>query len=453
MFFRSKFSQLKRGSTFFRAIAGLWLAVFILAGPINCSFAEPSLDFEIARTAMQNQDWETANYTWRHILSDQPQNLEALQGLAKSLYNTGYYQESLDWLLDLPKKTRPLSVDYSIARTYKAMKKYSNSKAAYVELLIKSPYQANAVREAQELLPFLSSAEQKDLNALLTMVGNTSKKRGDEDIRQKKYQEACAYYEIAATRFHTVGIINDYALLLLLTGQYQKAHQQFDLLKHKDKLGFSEAKSNAAIASLSIGNFSEAKAEIQAAITGADNNRLKAKLYNNMGYILEMSRHRSEAQFAYEHALALDPAMLTAQLNLAFIQQANRDYDLAVNNYLSILKTNPQHAEVWNRLGFAYELQYKAKLAQGAYRKAIQLEPENADYYYNLATLYKKMGKITEMNAVLKELAEMHYKTLETASAQKQGTTANNGGSDLKKNPLKFMTLFSSNSQLSASLR
>jgi Flp pilus assembly protein TadD len=172
-----------------------------------------------------------------------------------------------------------------------------------------------------------------------------------------KYQEAYAYYKIVAAQRHTVGQINNYALLLLMTGQYQKAHQQFTLLQHKDKLSFSEAKSNAAIASLSIGNFSEAKSEIQAAINTADNNRLKAKLYNNMGYILEMSRRRNEAKFAYEHARTLDPTPMTAQLNLAFVQQANREFGEAIANYLAILKNDPENADIWNRLGFAYEVQ------------------------------------------------------------------------------------------------
>jgi len=449
MFNRRNFCNDKRVKKL-SALFGLATFIFTLSSPLQLGFADTLPGFDIARTAMQSQDWETANYTWRHILSMEPQNQEALQGLAESLFNTGFYQESLDLLLSMPKKTRPLSVDYSVARTYKAMGQFSESKNAYIQLLIKSPYQADAVREAQELLPKLSATDQKELSSLLNMVGNASKKRADEDIRQKKYQEACAYYEIAAARFHTVGVTNDYALLLLLTGQYQKAHQQFDLLKHKDKLSFSEAKSNAAIASLSIGNFAEAKSEIQAAITAADDdNRLKAKLYNNMGYILEMSRRRTEAKFAYEHALSLDPSMLTAQLNLAFIQQANREYEQAINNYLSILKTNPNNADIYNRLGFAYELQYKAKLAQGAYRKAIQLAPDNKDSYYNLATLYKKMGKIAEMNEVLKELAEMSYKQLEISPAQKAAAQTD----DLKKSPLKFMTLFTANPQLSASLR
>lgn len=422
-----------------------------VSGWTTIGWAGPLPDFEVARAAMQNQDWETANYTWRHILSAEPNTQEAIQGLAESLFRTGFFQESLDLLLSLPKNSRPLSSDYAIARTYKAMRDYPQSKAAYIQLLIKNPYQAAAISEAQELLPNLSTADQKELSELLDMVAKASKKRGDAAIQQKKYQEATEYYEIVATRMHTVGTINDYALLLMLTGQYQKAHEQFLVLDRKNKLGFSEAQSNAAIASLSLGNFSQAKSEIQRAITQADNdNRLKARLYNNMGYILEMSRRRTEAKFAYEHALSLDPAMLTAQLNLAFVQQANREYDEAIRNYLSILKNDPQNTEVWNRLGFAYELQYKSRLAQNAYKKAIQYAPNNTESYYNLATLYKKMGKMQDMNEVMKQIAELSYQEMETKSGKRSST---NSGNDLKKNPLKFMTLFASNPQLTASLK
>lgn len=429
---------------------GLFSTVCLLAATPGIATADLLSEVDIARSAMQNQDWQTANYSWRHILATDPNNQEAILGLADSLFKTGFNQEALELLLSIPKANRPLSADYSIARIYAAMRDYLKSKEAYIQLLIKSPYQASAVREAQALLPHLSEVEQKELSKLLNMIATASKKRGDQAIQQGKYQEACAYYEIAAAQFHTVGMINDYALLLLLTAQYQKAHEQFALLQKKDKLTFAEAKSNAAIASLSIGNFSAAKTEIQAAINTANDNRLKAKLYNNMGYILEMSRRRSEAKFAYEHALALDPAMITAQLNLAFVQQADREYEEAISNYLALLKNNPQNADIWNRLGFAYELHYKSKPAMAAYKKAILVAPKNKDSYYNLATLYKKMGKISEMEGTLRQLAEMSYQELETAKPNQSSPTQLE---PLQKNPLKYMALFASNPKLTAGLR
>ena len=129
-------------------------------------------------------------------------------------------------------------------------------------------------------------------------------------LKAGNYKDAATYYEIVASHFHTVGLVNDYGLALLLAGQYQKAHDQFALLKAKGKLRFSQVNSNAAIASLSIGNYAEAKREIAEAINAADDSRLKAKLYNNLGYIMEMSSKRQDAKFAYLHAMTLDPACI-----------------------------------------------------------------------------------------------------------------------------------------------
>jgi tetratricopeptide (TPR) repeat protein len=85
-----------------------------------------------------------------------------------------------------------------------------------------------------------------------------------------------------------------------------------------------------------------------------------------------------------------------------------------------------------------------------AYKKAIQAAPKNKDSYYNLATLYKKMGKIPEMNETLKQLAEMSYHELETAQAS---PSAQAQADNLQKNPLKYMALFAYNPTLSAGLR
>ena len=45
------------------------------------------------------------------------------------------------------------------------------------------------------------------------------------------------------------------------------------------------------------------------------------------------------------------------------MQQEDREYSDAINNYEQILKKIPQNPEVWNRLGFVYELKYKTKPA------------------------------------------------------------------------------------------
>jgi tetratricopeptide (TPR) repeat protein len=429
----------------------VWL-LRILTGTMLCAlvagaFADVPINYDNARAAMQRKDWETANYEWRHILELDPQNLEASLGLAESLFNAGFYQEATGLLEAIPAKRRTTLVDIALARTYAATKQYVKSAQVYVNLLNKNPFLASAVQELEALEPHLDSQDRKLIITKTNNIANLSKTRAENAIKAGNFKAAAAYYEIVANHYHTVGLVNDYGLALLLAGEYQKAHDQFALLKTKGKLRFSQVNSNAAIASLSIGNYAEAKQEIAEAINAADGSQLKAKLYNNLGYIMEMSSKRQDAKFAYQHALTLNPAMHTAQLNLAFVQQEDREYADAVTNYEEILKKNPNNPEVWNRLGFVYELQYKAKPAMKAYERAMEIDPKYKDSYYNLSTLYKKMGKVKDANETLRKLAEMNYAELESKTPSKHKTPLQNN------NPLKYVVLFPSNPHVIASIQ
>ena len=433
---------MRKFSWLFSLLIGSWM---MAAMPL-VTMAQTSMNVDMARAAMQRKDWQAANYEWRHILKQEPDNLEAIIGLADSLFNTEFYQEAIELLEEIPAARRPLLAEYGLARTYAAMKNYTKSKDIYLQLLRKKPYQIAGVKELQSLLMNLTPAERKQVRSVLDTIAKAARAKGETAMSEGRYQEAAGYYEIAATQLHTVGLVNDYALILLLSGQYQKAHDQFAMLRQKGKLRFSEANSNAAIASLSIGNFAEAKVEIQQAINAASSNRMKAKLYNNMGYILEMSRKRQEAKFAYQHALELDPELTTAQMNLAFVQQANREYEEAIANYQQILKRDPFNVSIWNRLGFVYELQMKPKQALATYKQAIDIDSRNQESYYNLATLYKKMGKLKETNETLRQLAELSYQEMESPrlAASKPAQS---------KNPLKFVVLFPADPTVTSGLQ
>lgn len=397
---------------------------------------------------MQRKDWEIANYEWRHILEMDANNQEARIGLAESLFNTGFYQEALTTLEALPLPKRPIMAELALGRTYAMTQDYSKSKDAYLRVLKVNPFQINAFSELRNLYPKLSPADRKEAKERLDLIAKAAKSRSEQAVKTGKYSVAATYYEISSTHYHTVGIFNDYGLVLLLSGQYQKAHDQFTLLNKHGKLKFSEINSNAAIASLSIGNYSEAQKEILAAIQAAPSNKRKAQLYNNLGYILEMLRKRQEAKFAYMHAIELDPNLTTAHMNLAFVQQADREYKEAIATYESVLKKKPENAEIWNRLGFVYELQYKSRPALNAYEKAITADPKYKESYINLATLYKKMGKLKESNETLRKLAELGFAEMEMP---KQGTQI--GLASSQKNPLKYVVLFPSDPKIIANIQ
>lgn len=407
--------------------------------------ADPAV-LESARRFMREEQWDAANFEWRRILETEPGNVEATVGLAAVLLRTGFAQEALTVLEAIPPEKRVLSGDLTLARVYAALNDWDKSREVNSKILLKVPFQIDAFRELNASREHFSGAARQSLEKDLALLANAAKAQGETMIKAKKYSQALNFYEIAASGLKTIGLMNDYGMLLLLQGQYAKAHEQFAYLKLKDQLKFSEVDSNAAIASLSIGKLAEAKMEIREAINACRDKVLKAKLYNNMGYIYEMARRRTDAKFAYQHAIELDPTLTIAQLNLAYVQQADREFPDAIANYQAVLRREPKRSDVWSRLGFVYELQYKSRPALAAYKKAVEADPQNKDAYYNLATLYKKMSRVKEANAALKKVAEMNYQEIEAGKTAKSAEPAPN-------KLLKFVVLFPSNPDILGALQ
>lgn len=430
---------------FTRITAALITSVLLGSTFLPVLAVEPSIP-DSARRFMQRGQWEAANFEWRRVLEQDPQNVEATVGLAESLMKTGYQQEAIKMLEAIPPEKRVLYSDLVLARSYASINEFTKSREVYLRILLKIPFQLDAFREINAMRDHYHGEERKSLDHDLAVVATAAKKRGDEAIQAGNYRVASNFYELAAADMKTIGIVNDYGILLLIVGQYVKSHDQFVYLKMKDKLNFSEVESNAAIASLSIGNMAEAKLEIQEAINACKNNILKAKLYNNMGYIYEIARRRTDAKFAYQHAIELDPTLTIAQMNLAYVQQADREFQEVIENYRHILSREPKRADVWSRMGFVYELQYKSRQALAAYRKAIEVDPKNKEAYYDLATLYKKMGKLKDANAALKKVAELGYQEIEAKKEKDAKAPETN-------KLLKFVILFPSDPKLLAGLK
>lgn len=428
----------------------VFLALLVL-GNASFSFADLAFSLQTARTAMQVKDWSTANYEWRQVLILDPSNTEAKLGLAQSLFNTKFYDESISILESIPKEKRPLVAMLGLARTYAKVEEWVKSRDSYIAILAQNPYEATAFLELKALEPKLTEPERKVIESNLARIAKMAKAKGDKSLEEGRFEDAARYYEVAVTQFKTVGLVNDYGIILLLAGEYAKAHEQFALLQRKNKLGFSEVNSNASIASLSVGNLAEAKKEILEAINEAPHDKLKAQLYNNMGFILEMSSKRTDAKFAYQHALELNPKLFTARKNLAFVLQANQDYDDAILEYQRILKDHPSDVELWNRLGFVYELKYKSRPAVSAYQRAIAADPKNKDSYYNLAMLYKKMNRPKDADETLRRLMAISYAEIEAPKEDKKEPVPQ--GVAHEKNPLKYVVLFPSNPKVVSRLQ
>jgi tetratricopeptide (TPR) repeat protein len=119
----------------------------------------------------------------------------------------------------------------------------------------------------------------------------------------------------------------------------------------------------------------EDSGEMQESIDGKN-----AQIWNELGNIYFNTGAFDEAMHAFEMAIELDPSSGWSYNNLASVHYQQKRYEDAIKLYqkgLHLMDNPRDRSLLWNRLGDAYRrLDHKDQAAE-AYRKAIELDPDN----------------------------------------------------------------------------
>ena len=101
----------------------------------------------------------------------------------------------------------------------------------------------------------------------------------------------------------------------------------------------------------------------------------------------------AEARHAYEQALALDPTLADAHVNLGRLFHAAGDTAPAETHYQAAIRHAPGDAIAHFNLGGLLEDTGRAPAAVEAYERAVAADPELADAHYNLGLLLDRLGR------------------------------------------------------------
>jgi tetratricopeptide (TPR) repeat protein len=102
------------------------------------------------------------------------------------------------------------------------------------------------------------------------------------------------------------------------------------------------------------------------------------------------------AQRAYEQALAADPSMLDAHINLALLLHEARKFESAERVYLDAAKACGSAPALLYNFGVLLEDMGRGSEAMETYQAALRGDPRLADCHYNLALLCEKLKKPRE---------------------------------------------------------
>ena len=119
-------------------------------------------------------------------------------------------------------------------------------------------------------------------------------------------------------------------------------------------------------------------------------------------------RDPAAAAAAYTRALALDPALADAYVNLGRLRHESGDAREAARLYRLALERSPDDAVLHFNLALTLEDTDGADAAIAHYERALELDPEFADAHYNVAGLYEQVGRGAD--------ALRHYRTYKQLS-------------------------------------
>ncbi len=132
-----------------------------------------------------------------------------------------------------------------------------------------------------------------------------------------------------------------------------------------------------------------------AAGTRAANDGARARVEFERALDLE-DEDPEAARDAYRAALALDPELADAYVNLGRLAQEAGDAREAARLYHLALERSPDDGIVHFNLALAQEDLRAPERAVAHYQKALSIDPDFADAHYNLAGLCEQLGREAE---------------------------------------------------------
>lgn len=161
-----------------------------------------------------------------------------------------------------------------------------------------------------------------------------------------------------------------------------------------------------------------------------------AEAYNNLGGVVyEDLNHMKEAIESYKKAVEIEPAYAEAYFNLGLMHDLSDDYEKAIISYQKAIELNPELGiEPYNNLAYIYIRKGRFDEAVELAKKALFIEPQNAEVLDTLGWAYYKKGApdkalehLKKAAILLPDNAEIHEHLEAVYDRQASGEGKNKG--------------------------
>ncbi|XP_066592395.1 small glutamine-rich tetratricopeptide repeat-containing protein alpha-like [Prorops nasuta] len=129
--------------------------------------------------------------------------------------------------------------------------------------------------------------------------------------------------------------------------------------------------------------------------------KAEAERLKNEGNMLVKADKYQEALNNYTKAIQLDGHNAVYYCNRAAVYTKMGNHQQAIKDCHSALAIDPTYSKAYGRLGLAYTSLQKYKDAKECYQKALEMEPDNESYKYNMTLMEEKLTQQGVCNMVL----------------------------------------------------
>lgn len=144
-----------------------------------------------------------------------------------------------------------------------------------------------------------------------------------------------------------------------------------------------------------------------------------AETWNCLGVVYYRKKDYPKAVEAYEHAVRLDPEFAAGFNNLGtlylrtFLERKDPEMvPKAIDAFDRAIKNDPRSASAYNGRASAFKFSNRANEAIRDWKRAMELQPDFVDVYFNLGITYLDIGEKTEAAKILNLCKKRFYKRL-----------------------------------------
>jgi superkiller protein 3 len=112
-----------------------------------------------------------------------------------------------------------------------------------------------------------------------------------------------------------------------------------------------------------------------------------------VGAVYYLQGKYSDAEESLKQSLATQPNQVAASYYLALTYDAIGDDDRAIPVFRRLLKSNPEHAPSYVKLGGILVRAHQYEEAQQSLERAVHLDPDSVEAHYQLGLLLRRLGK------------------------------------------------------------